>query len=500
MKEATEPLIEFQLRNATYERTDNTDGSNHNLVAIERLFGLNLLPDAIYPQIIAPYLDGARTLDDFMLRVKWHMLEAVAGIPVVDNFEVALFPLKVQLERELGQRVFEYIFPNVGSTAFENGGFSPFMIKNMKPVDGSDEEDDDEDSSGPPLTRSTSIDGADTSSMDSLAISKGPGAIELRLQPTLSLSDEAKSRGHRSSHLKGLAMTPINKDNNRLGVSDTARQNGRPSTTGGLSKKKSADSLRMLTKQATERSLSNHSAAEESRKKFGIGKGTNKNGKSKEPTDDLSLMISRASNYMTLAHVKVNDVVLCMSYKGKGEHNLEDLHDFVFRLPVLEYSNKTWSNLDLALRLKKDVIKALISHAPAILGNKFSHHRPSKQQQKRFREQASSSQLLPNGSSVMNQSNSRAHSLASYDSNSDYSESRSRKSMQSNASPLARSTSLSSDTRDTQDTETPIHDSRSANEVDVDSRWEVRTPFVLFDIEEHTCILTHSSIGIASIC
>lgn len=263
-------------------------------------------------------------------------------------------------------------------------------------------------------------------------------------------------------------MTPIHQDNNRLGVSETARQTGRPATTGGLSKKKSADSIRMLTKQPTERSLSSHSAGEESRKKFGMGKGSNKGAKSKEPTDDLSQMISRASNYMTLAHVKVNDVVLCMSYKGKGEHNLEDLHDFVFRLPVLEYGNKTWSNLDLALRLKKDVIKALISHAPAILGNKFSHHRPSKQQQKRYRELASSSQLLPSASSTLNPSKSQPQSLASYDSNSDYSESRSRKSMQSNTSPLARSTSLISDPT--------IHDSRSANEVDVDSRWEVCTP------------------------
>lgn len=472
MKEASEPLIEFQLRNASYERTDNTDGSNHNLVSVERLFGLNLLPDAIYPQIIAPYLDGARTLDDFMLRVKWHMLEAVAGIPVLDNFEVSLFPLKIQLERELGQKVFEYVFPNVGSSAFEAGGFSPFMIKNMKPLEGSDEEDDDEGSNGATLTRSTSIDG-DTSSMDSLAISKGPGSIELRLQPTLSLSDETKSR-NRGGHLKGLVMTPIHQDSNRLGVSETARKTGRPATTGGLSKKKSADSLRMLTKQPTERSLSSHSASEDSRKKFGMGKGPNKGGKSKEPTDDLSQMISRASNFMTLARVKVNDVVLCMSYKGKGEHNLEDLHDFVFRLPVLEYSNKTWSNLDLALRLKKDVIKALISHAPAILGNKFSHHRPSKQQQKRFRELASSSQLLPNASTSINPSSSQAQSLASYDSNSDYSESRSRKSMQSNTSPLARSTSLSSDVHGVNYSDPTIHDSRSASEVDVDSRWEVR--------------------------
>ncbi|KAI2723184.1 hypothetical protein DTO039G3_1531 [Penicillium roqueforti] len=482
MKEASEPLIEFQLRNASYERTDNTDGSNHNLVSIERLVGLNLLPDAIYPQIIAPYLDGGRTLDDFMLRIKWHMLEAVAGIPVLDNFEVSLFPLKIQLERELGQKVFEYVFPNVGSSAFEAGGFSPFMIKNMKPLEASDGEDDDEGPNGEgpngaPLTRSTSIDG-DSSSMDSLAISKGPGSIELRLQPTLSLLDETKPPRHRSGHLKGLMMTPIHQDSNRLGVSETARKTGRPSTTGGLRKKKSADSLRMLTKHPTERSMSSHSASEDSRKKFGIGKGTNKGGKSKEQTDDLTQMISRASNFMTLAHVKVNDVVLCLSYKGRGEHNLEDLHDFVFRLPVLEYSNKTWSNLDLALRLKKDVIKALISHAPAILGNKFSHHRPSKQQQKRFRELASSSQLLPDTFSLMKQNNDQAHSLASYDSNSDYSESRSRRSMQSNASPLARTTSLNSDPHGTDYSDPTIHDSRSASDVDVDSRWEASRRFV----------------------
>ncbi|KAJ5102127.1 hypothetical protein NUU61_004349 [Penicillium alfredii] len=487
MKEPSAPLVEFQLRNAQYERTDNTDGSNNNLVAVERLYGLNLLPDAIYPQIIAPYLDQARDLDDFMLRVKWHMLEAVAGIPVVDNFEVSLFPLKVQLERELGQKVFEYIFPNVGSSAFENGGFSPFMIKNMKPLDAEDDEDE-EDSTSAPLTRSTSTEEDDVSMDDLQAMPQGPGSIELRLQPTLSLSDESKSR-QRSGHLKGLAMTPIHTQNGRLGVSVTSRQTGRPSSTGGLTKKRSVDSIRMLAKHPTERSLSSHSTAEEKNKKFGLGKGGNRNSKSKEPTDDLSQMISRASNYMTLARVKVHDVVLCMSYKGKGEHNFEDLHDFVFRLPVLEYGNKTWSNLDLALRLKKDVIKALISHAPAILGNKFSHHRPNKQQQKRFRELASSSQLLPTASSVMNPERSQAQSLASFDSTSEYSGSPSRKSMQSTASPLARSMSLSSETREAsaqeaRDEETmareevSLADTRSASEVDVDSRWEQSRRFV----------------------
>lgn len=119
-------------------------------------------------------------------------------------------------------------------------------------------------------------------------------------------------------------------------------------------------------------------------------------------SDDLTQMMSRASNYMTLAYVKIPSVVLCLSYKGRGERNIEDVHNFVFRMPVLEYRNKTWSNLDLALRLKRDVIKALISHTGAIIGNKFSHHRPSKQQQTRLRGIANSSSLLPNTTSLVN--------------------------------------------------------------------------------------------------
>lgn len=469
MKDESEPLVEFQLRNAEYDRTDNSDGSNHNLVAVERLYGLNLLPDAIYPQIIVPYLDQTKHLDvpdDHMIKVSWHMLEAVAGIPVLDDFEVSLFPLKIQLEHELGQKVFEYIFPNVGSTAFENGGFSPFMIKNMKPVDNSDSEDDEDTSSTSPPTAHGSSD----PSVEDLQFSKGPGAIELRLHPTLSLSEEARPKSHRSNHLKGLAMTPISKE---LPRPSSSRQLARPATSvGALTKKRSVDSMRVLSRQPTEKTLANGSNAnlnEDKSKKFSLAKIPTR--KSKETTDDLSQMMSRASNYMTLAHVKVHDVVLCLSYKGKGDHNLEDLHDFVFRLPVLEYRNKTWSNLDLALRLKKDVIKALISHAPAILGNKFSHHRPNRQQQKRYRELASSSQILHNSDTTT--LSDKSHSLASQDSNSEFSESRSQRSVQSGTSPLVRSNSLGSSTLSTPDPGLLASDARSASEVDVDARWEV---------------------------
>lgn len=75
-------------------------------------------------------------------------------------------------------------------------------------------------------------------------------------------------------------------------------------------------------------------------------------------------------------------------------------------MPMLEYRNKTWSNLDLAIRLKKDIIRALISHTGAILQNKLTHHRPTKPQGNIHRMMAnngslgtSSNFLYPDGES-----------------------------------------------------------------------------------------------------
>jgi hypothetical protein len=126
------------------------------------------------------------------------------------------------------------------------------------------------------------------------------------------------------------------------------------------------------------------------------GKGE-KQQQQQRPADELTQMMMRAQSYMTLAYVKITSVVLCLSYQGRGERNIEDLHDFVFRMPVVEYRNKTWSNLDLALHLKRDVVRALISHTGALIGNKLAHHRAhrpaaaaaaAKAQQSRAREAA----------------------------------------------------------------------------------------------------------------
>jgi hypothetical protein len=416
IRDNNEPLMEFQLQHAEYDRTDNSDGSHLNLMEIGKIIGLNLLPDAIYPEMFAPYSDAERGTfsesgNQRMLRVYWRMLEAIAGIPVMDHFEVNLFPMKIQLEREVGKRLFEYMFP--GSNDDKTGNKSPFMVKHMLPVESGDEDDDDN------TTANSSTHLAARDAEKETSIQNRAGSLELRLRPTM--TSEFPSNTNSQQKKKPASMHTS--EGHHFGLfqrnKTSASTNSRTSSSRNLSKKASLESLSSVLnpRPGIGRSSTNNSTVEKSSIGSGDTKGKrftiHRNGSKKpqeKPSDDLTKMMSRASNYMTLAYVKIPSVVLCLSYKGKGERNIEDVHDFVFRLPVIEYRNKTWSNLDLALALQKDVIRALISHTGAIIGNKFSKHRPNTAQQNRLRELATSSTLLTPSSNDNSYDNSDASS------------------------------------------------------------------------------------------
>ena len=415
MREKNEPLMEIQLQRALYDRTDNSDGSNHNSMEIERMRGLNLLPHALYPEMLAPYSQNGKRFEDGqnlkMLSVQWHMLEAIAGIPVLDQFEVNLFPLKVQLEREIGKKLFEYIFPGVGSSTGEGGNFSPFLAK-QSPVHEEDEEESDENSVSDAATPFPDT----TASSEEPQISDRASSLELRLRPTKGFSEShGGATGFNRSAKPTNGILKRDGGHHQFGLFQHSNHSQQSARLLPQSKKSSKESLR-ANHDASSTSLAAMNASSEKHKRFGgikrsnTGISTDNPSEKEKASDDLTQMMTRASNYMTLAYVKIPSVVLCLSYKGRGERNIEDVHNFVFRMPVLEYRNKTWSNLDLALRLKKDVIRALISHTGAIIGNKF-HHRPSKQQQTRLREIANSSSLLPNTTSLSNVANGAASSI-----------------------------------------------------------------------------------------
>jgi len=387
IRDTNEPLVELQLKNVEYDRTDNADGSHINLIQVGSIIGLNLLPDAIYPAMVSPYIEaGGSNFDGSrpMIRVYWNMLEAIAGIPVMDHFEVHLFPLKIQLEREVGKRLFEYIFPGLeGSKTSTGKNDSPFMIKQSLPEEEDDEGDDES------LGGSLRIGTAD-GDKDPASFANRAGSLELRLRPTLTSEPDASP-----SKQKAVSIHSGDGSSFRLfrstGTSKfPAKKRSYESLRGGAPRPGVARTSTGLSSKGV--LLSDNDVRRGSR--FGLRHRSTTDEEKAKKSDDLTKMIDRASNYMTFAYIKMPSVVLCLSYKGKGDRNIEDVHDFVFRLPTIEYRNKMWSNLDLALALKGRVIKALISHTGAIIGNKFSKHRPSTAQQSKLRELATSSILL----------------------------------------------------------------------------------------------------------
>ncbi|KAG9241968.1 golgi-body localization protein domain-containing protein [Calycina marina] len=423
IRDNNEPLMEFQLQGAEYDRTDNSDGSHLNLMQIGKIIGLNLLDDAIYPEMFAPYADAERGTfneggNQQMLRVYWHMLEAIAGIPVMSHFEVNLFPMKIQLEREVGKKLFEYMFPGTKDDKGQgpkkkSPSPSPFIVMNMVPVEDDEVEEAELEAQAKAKAEAAAISSSNAAQqlsarpgVDRMATvaNTRAGSLELRLKPTLTSEDHPAIAGSSSTKTKASSMHSNNEGHFRIFQSNSKSGQASRNTSGkSLTKKTSLESMKSafttphpgVARSSTHNSVadSNSVASSDTKKRGFIGLGSSKS-KKEQPSDDLTRMMARASNYMTLAYVKIPSVVLCLSYKGKGDRNIEDVHDFVFRLPMIEYRNKTWSNLDLALALKKDIIRALISHTGAIIGNKFSKHRPNTAQQTRLRELATSSMLL----------------------------------------------------------------------------------------------------------
>ncbi|KAJ8131265.1 hypothetical protein O1611_g2360 [Lasiodiplodia mahajangana] len=431
-----EPLVELQLKDVEYDRTDNSDGSHINLFQVGRILGLNLMPNAIYPEMIGPYVEDDKgrltdMKDTQMIRVYFHMLEPIAGIPVMDHFEVNLFPMKIQLEREVGKKLFQYIFPEVEDLDAINSSTSADPPSITRTSDSRSTVDTLLDDSTSGSVRFGSISSDKESPFNTRA-----GSLELRLRPTLTL-DSRTPQDDGNSKIKAISI------HSGEGTHMFRLFGGK-----SASKKPSYESLRAgnIPKPGIARASTAASFSSDSKRgaRFALPRRT---GNSEvEPPDDLSKMITRASSYMTFAYIRMPSVVLCLSYKGKGERNIEDVHDFVFRLPVIEYRNKTWSNLDLAMNLKNHVIRALISHTGAIISNKFSKHRPTTAQQSKHRELATSNVLLATPSLSNAADNSDDSSSIVATSPVDYSRSppRSLRDYQSSSSILQRPNSRGS--------------------------------------------------------
>lgn len=91
--------------------------------------------------------------------------------------------------------------------------------------------------------------------------------------------------------------------------------------------------------------------------------------------DELNLIMNRSSKYIAIEELYVHKVRLCISFKAPKHLNIIDVHNLQLAVPTIFYENKTWSGHDLAMHLKKDVIRVVLNHSGKIIGNKFKQRK-----------------------------------------------------------------------------------------------------------------------------
>ncbi|CAG8522906.1 24191_t:CDS:2, partial [Dentiscutata erythropus] len=113
MRDSNRKFCEWCLENARFGLMTKEETSA-NTLEIDHLRVINKLPSPVFKELVGPYIPDHRQIDfslHKMLRVYWGQLEPVAGIDIVEHFEIDMFPLKFQMQYDVGKLIMMYFFP-----------------------------------------------------------------------------------------------------------------------------------------------------------------------------------------------------------------------------------------------------------------------------------------------------------------------------------------------------------------------------------------------------
>lgn len=318
LEDNREPFVDLALATSQFTRVEQYDGSNLNEIEISMVQGFNLNPLAVYPELLRPLKEALDLIkvqqdNDFkepILKMTWEMLNPVGGIRVMKNSRLNVQPIHIQLDYNCASKMFSYLFPK--------------------------------DDTAPELSKKQKKEHSEASiNTDQVSINSSASS-EVSLNPFRRLL--AKRRKDRSPASSSIGIsTSSSKQDESLDVSS----NGSTATSSnGHTYGESHDSSR-----------SRHSPSKKKKKKIDV--------------DDLTTFRDRSAKYMVIGEFEVKRMKLCVSFKPPKHLNIIDVHNLNITIPTLRYKNKTWTGVDFANHLKRDIIKVVLSHSGKIIGNKF---------------------------------------------------------------------------------------------------------------------------------
>lgn len=264
------PFLDIGLADASFNRLDGPDGFNANSVEVGMMQGFNLTPNSLYPELFSPLSDLAgedQENNEKLISIRWTMLGPIGGIPIMESFEVKLQPLKLQLENATGRRIFEYVFPASKTE-------SPFIV--------------------PPKTKSELEDESDTDSSDE-------ERVDIEVLRRRDVDEQSL-------------------------ISNSTR----PSTTSQASRFRSPGKAASFNGSTSLFKQDSHTDSESSVASScrGIKKSKKRSSHDGDSTDDVALMMKRASNYMSIVEAKFYATSILFSYKVRWLSAIKENHEY----------------------------------------------------------------------------------------------------------------------------------------------------------------------------
>ncbi|CAK7904066.1 protein YPR117W [[Candida] anglica] len=316
-----EPFLDLASARAQYSRTVSLDASTSNNIQVNMIQGFNLQPTAVYPEFLRPLHDSINA-NLPVVSIHWKMLEPVGGISIMQHARIAVQPLQVELDYDTAIKLMDYIFP-----------------KGKKANKDHAKEHESE--------RERDHNGDRESDHHKEVVSKV----------------ESKEIKHHSSN-------PFKNFIKKRVASSTSSLLSSPSSSTVASTDSDSTSITssnlesVSSRQSSDLSLGKNTPTSSATSKSSV----NKNQANK---DEISLVIERASKYMSVIDLEVTTFQLMISFKTPKHLNIIDFHKLVLTIPSLRYRNKIWSPEEAFTRLRKDIIKIVLAHSGKIIGNKF---------------------------------------------------------------------------------------------------------------------------------
>ena len=92
-----------------------------------------------------------------------------------------------------------------------------------------------------------------------------------------------------------------------------------------------------------------------------------------EADADLDEMLQRSKKYLSIGHLNISPICLLISVKcHNGYKRILNVRDLFIKLPEFNIGNQVLSLLEVTMKFKRMIKKALLSHIGRLLRNKMT--------------------------------------------------------------------------------------------------------------------------------